>query len=68
MTKQIVMAERRKRIDESLSNVAIEDIAVLRDRYAKLCKEVLDEPGCTRQILDGTRWCFTISGTTAAEG
>lgn len=45
MTKRIVMANVTKRIDESLSNVAIEDISILRDRYAKLCKEVLDAPG-----------------------
>jgi hypothetical protein len=45
MTNRIVKANVTKRIDESLSNIAIEDISVLRDRYAKLCKEVLDEPG-----------------------
>ena len=45
MTNRIIMANVPKRIDEKLSNVAIEDIAVLRDRYAKLCKEVMDHPG-----------------------
>lgn len=45
MTNSIVMANVTKRIDESLSNLAIEDISILRDRYAKLCKEVLDHPG-----------------------
>ena len=45
MTKRIVMANVTKRIDESLSNVQIEDIVVLRDSYAKLCKEVMDRPG-----------------------
>ena len=45
MTNKIIMTNVSKRIDKSLSNVAIEDIAVLRDLYAKACKEVLDEPG-----------------------
>jgi hypothetical protein len=40
-----VMTNASKRIDKSLSNVAIEDIAVLRDLYAQSCKKVLDEPG-----------------------
>jgi hypothetical protein len=45
MTKRIITANVPKRIDESLSDVAIDDIAVLRDSYAKLCKEVMDHPG-----------------------
>jgi hypothetical protein len=45
MTNSIVIANVRKRIDQKLSNIAIEDISVLRDRYAKSCKEVLDNPG-----------------------
>jgi hypothetical protein len=45
MTKRIVMANPTKRIDESLANVSIEDISVLQDRYAKPCKQVLDDPG-----------------------
>ena len=45
MAKRIVTANVTKRIDESLSNVAIDDIAVLRDSHAKLCKEVMDNPG-----------------------
>ena len=53
MTKRIVMANVTKQIDESLSNVAIEDISVLQDRYAKLCKEVLDEPGARAKYWMG---------------
>jgi hypothetical protein len=45
MTNSIVTANVSKRIDQNLSNVAIEDISILRDRYAKSCKEVLDDPG-----------------------
>jgi hypothetical protein len=45
MTRTIIIANAPKRIDENLSNVEIEDLSVLRDRYAKLCKEVLDNPG-----------------------
>jgi hypothetical protein len=45
MTRTIMTANAPKRIDDSLSNVTIEDISVLRDRYAKLCKGVLEEPG-----------------------
>ncbi len=45
MTNRIIMTNVTKRIDESLSNVAIEDISVLRDRYAKLCKAALDDSG-----------------------
>lgn len=45
MTNSIVMANMTKRNDERLSNVSIEDISILRDRYAKLCKEILDDPG-----------------------
>ena len=45
MTNSIVVANVSKRIAQNLSNVAIDDISILRDRYAKLCKEVLDSPG-----------------------
>src|SRR5262245_51506344 len=45
MTRKIILANQAKRIDDHLSNIAIEDISVLRDQYAKLCKEVLSDPG-----------------------
>jgi hypothetical protein len=45
MTNSIVIANVSKHIDQNLSNVAIEDISVLRDRYAKSCKQVVDNPG-----------------------
>jgi hypothetical protein len=45
MTKRVITANVTKQIDQSLSNVAIDDIAVLRDSYAKSCKEVMDHPG-----------------------
>jgi len=45
MTRKIILANAAKRIDEHLSNLAIDDISILSDRYAKLCKEVLSDPG-----------------------
>ncbi len=45
MKRTIMIANAPRRIDENLSNVTIENVSVLRDRYAKLCKEVLDNPG-----------------------
>jgi hypothetical protein len=53
MTNKIIMANVPKRIDESLSNVALEDISVLRDRYAKLCKEALSDPGARARFWMG---------------
>jgi hypothetical protein len=53
MTHKIIVANIPKHIDESLSNVAIEDISVLSDRYAKLCKEVLSDPGARAKYWMG---------------
>ena len=53
MTTKIMMANAPRRIDEKLSNIAIEDISVLRDRYAKLCKEVLSDPGARAKYWMG---------------
>jgi hypothetical protein len=53
MTNRIIMANVPKRIDETLSNIVIENISVLRDRYAKLCKEILDEPGARAKFWMG---------------
>ena len=53
MTNRIIMANVPKRIDENLSNIVIENISVLRDRYAKLCKEILDEPGARAKFWMG---------------
>jgi hypothetical protein len=53
MTRKIMMANAPRRIDENLSNIAIEDISVLRDAYAKLCKEVLTDPGARAKYWMG---------------
>jgi hypothetical protein len=45
MAKQVIIANAPRRVDEKLSDVSIEEITVLRDRYAKLCKKVLEDPG-----------------------
>jgi hypothetical protein len=45
MTKKIVLSNITKQVDKSLSNLSITDITVLGDQYAKLCKEVLNDPG-----------------------
>jgi hypothetical protein len=45
MTKKLVLSNITKQIDKSLSNLSITDITVLGDQYAKLCKEVLNDPG-----------------------
>ena len=45
MTNKIVISNMAKQIDKSLSNLSITDITVLGDQYAKLCKEVLNDPG-----------------------
>jgi len=53
MTNRIIIANITKRIDESLSNVAITDISVLHDQYGKLCKEVLSSPGARAKYWMG---------------
>jgi len=53
MTREIILANTAKRIDEDLSNIAIEDISVLSDQYAKLCKEVLSDPGARAKYWMG---------------
>jgi hypothetical protein len=53
MTKKIIMANVTKPIDERLANVVIDDISVLRDRYAKLCKEVINDPGARAKYWMG---------------
>ena len=45
MAKQVIIANAPRRIDENLANISIKHISVLRDRYAKLCKQVLEDPG-----------------------
>jgi hypothetical protein len=45
MARKVVSANAPKRTDEKLANVLIEDISVLRDRHAKLCKQILEDPG-----------------------
>jgi hypothetical protein len=45
MTKKIVLSNMTKQIDKNLSNVLVEDISVLGNKYAKMCKEVLNHPG-----------------------
>jgi hypothetical protein len=45
MAKQVMIANAPRRIDENLTNISIEQISVLRDRYAKLCKQILEDPG-----------------------
>jgi hypothetical protein len=45
MINKVVIGNVAKRIDENLSNLLITDISVLGDQYARLCKEVLSDPG-----------------------
>jgi hypothetical protein len=45
MINKVIIANVAKRIDGNLSNLLITDISVLGDQYAKLCKEVLSDPG-----------------------
>jgi hypothetical protein len=45
MSKLVVIANPGKQIDEKLSNISIEDVSVLRDRYAMSCKEIIETPG-----------------------
>jgi hypothetical protein len=59
MTNRIIMTNVTKRIDESLSNVAIEDISVLHNQYGKLCKEVMSSPGARAKY-----WMERAGGTS----
>jgi hypothetical protein len=45
MSQTIIIANSEKNIKPDLSNLKITDISVLGDKYSKLCKEVLDDPG-----------------------
>jgi hypothetical protein len=45
MKNKIVLSNTTKQIDQSLSNVSITGISLLGYEYAKLCKEVLRDPG-----------------------
>lgn len=45
MTNKVAMANIPKKIDQSLSNVSIQEITVLQNQYSKLCKMVLNDPG-----------------------
>jgi hypothetical protein len=53
MKNRIVLSNTAKQIDQSLSNVSITDISVLGDQYAKLCKEVLSDPGARAKYWMG---------------
>lgn len=45
MINKVAMANIPKKIDQSLSNVSIQEITVLQNQYSKLCKMVLNDPG-----------------------
>ena len=45
MTNKVATANIPRKIEKNLSNVSMLEISVLQSQYAKLCKEVLNEPG-----------------------
>jgi hypothetical protein len=45
MSQRVIRANLAKKIDPKLSNISIEDVSILRDRYAASCKQIIENPG-----------------------
>ena len=45
LSQQVAADNAPKRIDEKLANVSIEHLSRLRERYAKSCKQIIEDPG-----------------------